>query len=131
MNRLPNSVETLEPNDRFVEAVNQIPQAFVPVARINRNDALTFRRVVKSGARLFGDKMKERFAPRPIRCAGVILDFDRNPHTVRGIVRDHETDTGHIAGRGASFQTTHWTVVLQARGTESTQDARQDCRTFS
>jgi len=64
MNRLPNSVETLEPNDRFVEAVNQIPQAFVPVARINRNDALTFRRVVKSGARLFGDKMKERFAPR-------------------------------------------------------------------
>src|SRR5215471_11710646 len=45
----------------------QIPQAFVSVARVNKNDALACGRVVKSGTRMFRDKLKERFPPGSIR----------------------------------------------------------------
>ena len=45
----------------------QIPQAFVSVARVNKNDAFTCGRVVKGCTRMFRDKLKERLPPGPIR----------------------------------------------------------------
>src|SRR4029450_13568892 len=45
----------------------QIPQAFVSVARVKKNDAFACGRVVKSGTRMFRDKLKERLPPRSIR----------------------------------------------------------------
>src|SRR4030095_16435568 len=42
----------------------QIPQAFVSVARVKKNDTFTCGRVVKSGTRMFRDKLKERLPPR-------------------------------------------------------------------
>jgi len=46
------------------------------------------------------------------------------------ILRDYEGDTGNFAGRGASFQMTHWTVVLQSRQAESEQSAQHDLSNF-
>ena len=48
-------------------ASGQIPQAFVSIARVNDNDAFACGCVVKRGARMFGDKPKERLPPRSIR----------------------------------------------------------------
>src|SRR5262245_15761078 len=45
----------------------QIPEAFVSVARVNENDAFTCGSVVKSGTRMFRDKLKKRLPPRSIR----------------------------------------------------------------
>ena len=45
----------------------QIPQAFVSVARIKKDDAFARVRVVKSAARMFRDKLKERLPPGSIR----------------------------------------------------------------
>jgi hypothetical protein len=42
-------------------APRQIPQPFVSVARVNENDAFACGRLVKSGARMFRDKLKESF----------------------------------------------------------------------
>src|SRR5438128_1905110 len=72
----PNSVARL---DRFFHqlpaslrqwsyaASAQIPQAFVSVARIKKDDAVAYGSVVKSGARMFRDKLKERLPPGSIR----------------------------------------------------------------
>src|SRR6266446_6623035 len=48
-------------------AARQIPYAFVSVARVNENDASACGRVVKRGARMFRDKLKERLPPGSIR----------------------------------------------------------------
>src|SRR6185503_6256541 len=48
-------------------ATRQIPQAFVSVARVNENNAFACGRVIKCGARMFRDKLKERLPPRSIR----------------------------------------------------------------
>jgi hypothetical protein len=45
----------------------QIPQAFVSVARIKKDDAVAYGSVVKNGARMFRDKLKERLPPGSIR----------------------------------------------------------------
>ena len=47
-------------------ASGQIPQPLVFVANVEENHALACRRLVKSGARLFRDKLKERFPPGSI-----------------------------------------------------------------
>ncbi len=45
----------------------QIPQAFVSVARIKKDDAVAYGSVVKNGARMFRDKLKECLPPGSIR----------------------------------------------------------------
>ena len=72
----PNSVARL---DRFLHqpptslrqwpyaASAQIPQAFVSVARVKKDDAVARVRVVKGAARIFLDQLKESLPPRPIR----------------------------------------------------------------
>jgi len=40
------------------------------------------------------------------------------------ILRDYQGDTGNFAGWGASFQTTHSTIVLQAPQAESGHSAQ-------
>src|SRR6266481_5319837 len=53
-------------------ATGQIPQPFVVIAGVKKNDALAGRCVVKRGTLIFGDQRKERLPPRSI---GFIKDF--------------------------------------------------------
>src|SRR5262249_49055905 len=48
-------------------AARQIPQAFVSIARVNKNDAFACGGVIERSARIFGDKLKERVPPGSTR----------------------------------------------------------------
>src|SRR5205809_5051861 len=48
-------------------ATGQIPQPFVLVAAVKKNDAFARVRAVKRATRIFLDQLKEGFTPGPIR----------------------------------------------------------------
>ena len=64
--RFPHQLPTADRQWPYAASA-QIPQAFVSVARIKKDDAVAYGSVVKNGARMFRDKLKERLPPGSIR----------------------------------------------------------------